>query len=364
MSKSDRRVSTRREFLRTAAITGASLAGAQFLGQRGQMSVARAAAEKRIIYATWGGSWEASMRKGWFDPFTKKTGIEVVTVTGPDRGKLRAMVQAGKAEWDVAEVLPDFPIIAQREGLLEPIDWNLVKKSNVGVASMATDYSVPQLVWARVLTYSTKQFSVSNHPRNWAEVWDVKRFPGKRTFNTEANGSTLEAALLADGVPANKLYPIDVDRALRSLDRIRDHILWYDTGAQQVQYWKDQQAVVGVGWDGRVILAKQQGAPVEIEYNQSFLDWSAMVIPKGAPHKDLAMEFLGYTATAEAQADVCKIIAYGPMNPKAFELIPPERARILSGGPQMRGKSIPVNEEWWSANTDRIQEKLNAWRVR
>jgi putative spermidine/putrescine transport system substrate-binding protein len=365
MSGSDRRVHTRRVFLRTAALTGFSLAGARFLYKHSnEMVAARAAGEKRIVYATWGGSWEAALRKGWLDPFTKKTGTEIVTVQGPDYGKLRAMVKAGNVEWDVAEVLPDFPPIGQREGLLEPIDWDVVKKSNIGVQNMATSFSVPQLVWARVLTYNTNRFTTSKHPGNWGEVWDVKRFPGKRAFNSSANGSTLEAALLADGVAAGQLYPLDIDRALKSLDRIRDDIIWYDTGAQQVQYWKDQQAVTGVGWDGRVLLAKEQGAPVNIEYNQSFLDWSAMVIPKGAPHKDLAMQFLAYTATAEAQADVCKVITYGPMNPKAFELLSPERARILSGGPQMRGKDIPVDEAWWSQNTDRVQEKLNAWRLR
>jgi putative spermidine/putrescine transport system substrate-binding protein len=355
MTMSESGTVTRRQFLRTTTLAGALAAAAP---------LAAYASSGRVVYATWGGSWEEALRKAWLDPFTRKAGIDTVTVTGPDYGKIRAMVKAGKTEWDVAEVLPDFPIVGGREGLLEPIDWSIIKRSNIGSPEMATDVSVPQMIWARVLVYNTKKFSAANHPRNWAEAWDVKRFPGKRAFNTNPNGSTLEAALLADGMPPDKLYPLDVDRALRSLGRIRDHIIWYDTGAKQVQYWKDEQAVLGVGWDGRVIVAKEQGAPVDIEYNQSFLDWSSMVIPKGAPNKDRAMQFLAFALTAEAQAAASNAMPYGPVNPEAFKLISAARASILSGGPQMQGKSIVVNEAWWADNTERVQEKLQAWRVR
>ncbi|ODV43375.1 hypothetical protein AWV79_17990 [Cupriavidus sp. UYMMa02A] len=48
----------------------------------------------------------------------------------------------------------------------------------------------------------------------------------------KAGGAELEFALLADGVPKDKLYPIDVQRALKSLDRIKKNVVkWWDTGA-------------------------------------------------------------------------------------------------------------------------------------
>ncbi|MQA95884.1 MAG: hypothetical protein GEV11_14990 [Streptosporangiales bacterium] len=40
---------------------------------------------------------------------------------------------------------------------------------------------------------------------------------------------TYEAALLADGVPADKLYPLDTQRALKVYDRIKnDAVYWGD----------------------------------------------------------------------------------------------------------------------------------------
>ena len=47
---------------------------------------------------------------------------------------------------------------------------------------------------------------------------------------------TLEIALMADGVAPKDLYPLDLDRAFRKLDEIKDHIaVWWTGGAQSTQ---------------------------------------------------------------------------------------------------------------------------------
>jgi putative spermidine/putrescine transport system substrate-binding protein len=367
---------SRRRFLRSVAAAGLAVASAPVLVAQAAESadnpstapyVKRSRRADRIVYATWGGTWEDAMRKAWFDPFTQKTGIEVVTAQGPDYGKIEAMVKAGRTEWDVAEVNADFPIIARKKGLAETIDWSASGlkdlKDQMVSQSILNDLSVPQLTWAMVIAYNTNRFSASSHPMGWADVWDVLRFPGKRTFGSGGGAGLFEAALLADGAPADQLYPIDVDRALNSLSKIRDNIIWYDTGAQQVQYWTQEQAVTGLGWDGRVIVARESGAPIDIEYNQSFLTWTDLVIPKGAPNKELALQFLTYTLTPEAQAAVCNLMPYGPTNRIAFDLLSPDRAKVVSGGSQMQGKYIAIDNDWWAENLESVQEQFNAWRV-
>lgn len=355
-SEKQRKPISRRQILRGAGAV-AALAMTAPLPVRAQAN--------RIVYATWGGSWEQAMRKAWFDPFTKKTGIEVVAAPGNTYGKLRAMVEAGKVEWDVVEVLPDFQYIGAKDNLIEKMDFKIIDKSQlVKGDDFVTEWSVPQVLWTRTMFYSTKQFSADKHPMTWAEVWDLKRFPGKRTFSSaNPNSGFMEAALLADGVPADKLFPLDVDRALKSLSRIRDQIVWYGTNAQAEQFMTDGQAVTGCVPDGRALSAIGRGAPVAIEYNQSFLTWSTMVVPRGAPNRDGAMKFLAFALTPEAQAAIAEDYTYGPVTPRAFDLIPPERARMLSGGPQQQGKYILANEKWWGENLKTATEKFNAWRL-
>lgn len=316
---------------------------------------------RELVFASWGGSWEAAMREAWFKPFTAKTGINVRTVQGNTYGRIQAMVEAGRPEWDVVEVLPDFQWIGAQRKLLEPIDFSVVDKSQIMAgADMVTDYSVPQVLFSRLIAYNKK---LAPGPATFADVFDTKKFPGKRAFYSKANGAYLEAALLADGVDPAALYPLDVPRALKKLGTIRDDIQFYETNAQAEQMMSDGQAVIGLIPDGRALNARDHGAPIEIQFGLSFLTWSAMVVPKGATRKAEAMELIAYTLTPEAQAAVAKIYTYGPVVPKAFDLLPPERANILSGGPQMRGKAVIMGEKWWGENLSSVTEKVNAWKL-
>lgn len=355
MANKTRRLTSRRHVLRGAAAAATVLAAPMPLR----------AQSKRIVYASWGGTWEKALRQAWFDPFTKKTGIEIVDVAGNSYGKLRAMVEANNVEWDVVETYADFQFIGAKDNLLEKLDFKVIDASHVMKGqNLVSDFSVPQVLFSLVIFYNTHQFTGDSHPKNWVDIWDVNRFPGKRAFSPiGGNHGAFEAALLADGVPPEKLYPIDIDRALRSLTRIRDYIIWYNTIPQQEQYMTDGEAVTGLVSDGRALSAISHGASVAIEYNQSLLTWSDLVIPKGSRNRAAAMEFLNYTLTPEAQAALAMAYTYGPVVPKAFDLLPPGRAKILAGGPQQQGKYILVNEEWWGANLKLVTEKFNAWRL-
>jgi putative spermidine/putrescine transport system substrate-binding protein len=329
------------------------------------LTLRRASAESgEVVYATWGGSWADAMRKAWFEPFTQMTGIKVRTIDGPDYGKIRAMVRANNTEWDIAEINPDFQWIGPKEGLVEKLDFSIIPTDHlVKGENLLTEYSVPEAFWSRVIAYNTKKFSKENHPKNFAEFWDLKRFPGKRVIYAKANGGSLEAALLADGVPADKLYPLDVDRALKSLDKIKDEVLWYETNAQAVQYMQDERGVLGLLADGRVQFIKDKGAPVEIEYGQSQLTWTSYCVIKGAPNKTNAMKLIAFMTSLEGQKAIGTVYTYGLVAPKAYQLLPPGRAEMLSNGPQQQGKTVLMNEKWWGENLGQVQEKMDAWRL-
>jgi putative spermidine/putrescine transport system substrate-binding protein len=87
------------------------------------------------------------------------------------------------------------------------------------------------------------------------------------------------------------------------------------------------------------------------------------VVPKGAPNRDAAMRFLNFAMTPDAQAAIAKVYTYGPVTPAAFAKLPPERAAMLSGGPQQQGRSFLVSERWWGENLAEATEQMNAWRL-
>ncbi|WP_170984322.1 ABC transporter substrate-binding protein [Rhodoligotrophos defluvii] len=349
---------SRRHFLLGAAGAGVAAAGIGLPAIRPSRAQAG-----RVVYATWGGSWEAAIKKAWFAPFTKATGIEVVAVQDNTYGKFQSMVESGSTEWDVVETNPDFQYIGAERGLLEPLDFSIIDKSKIMSGDgFVTEYSVPQVLWSRLMAYNTKALN-NKVPEDYKALFDLEGFPGKRAFYTNPNSGALEAALLADGVAPDKLYPLDIDRALDKWSEIRDHIIFYETNAQAQQYISDGQAALSMMPDGRALAAVKDGSPVAIQYNQSILTWSSMVVPKGAKNRENAMKFLAFALSPEGQAAIANEYTYGPVVPDAFKFISPERAKILSGGPQQQGKYIMANEKWWAENLEKASERLTEWRL-
>lgn len=347
-----RRIATsRRTVLKFGAAATSLLAAPSILRAQG----------KKIVYATWGGSWEAAMKKAWFAPFTAQTGIEVVTVSGNTYGKLQAMVEAKKTEWDVIEALPELGRVGPEKGLLEPIDFKKIdRKAFLDREGLVTDFVVPQQLFGRVMVYSKK---LEKAPSTWADLFDLKTYPGKRTIYNRPEGGPIEAALLADGVPADKLYPLDVDRALKKLATIRDQILFYETPGQGEQFLSDGQATIALLADGRALNIKNAGANVEIEPKVSLLTWSVLAVPKGAPNKDAAMDFIAYATSVKGQVAVALEYNYGPVVTQAWKEIPAERLKILSGGPATDGKAVFQNAKWWGENLAKVNEKFQAWKL-
>jgi putative spermidine/putrescine transport system substrate-binding protein len=318
-----------------------------------------------LVFVSWGGSYQDCLREAYLTPWSQKTGIEVIDTGPTDYGKFKAMVESGNVEWDVVDVDADFTIDAQKQGLLEELDYSVIDSNGfIQPERTVTPYGAPVLFWSKVLVYNTKTFT-GEQPKTWADLWDLKRFPGKRAFwRNVGSGSALEAALLADGVPADQLYPLDVDRALKKLDEIKSEILWYDTGAQQMAFWENGEAVLGMGWDGRVYDLIEKGAPMGIELNNAFLAWDHLVIPTGSKHKDLAMQLIAYATTPEAQAKFSECIVYSPTRAKAFDFVSPERAKLLTTAPEHVEQAIAVDYEWWATNRQSVTEQFEAWLLK
>src|SRR5262245_35272708 len=155
----------------------------------------RTIAQTRTIYVnTWGGSWTAAEEAAFFKPFTDQTGIRVKTVAPVSYAKLKAQVQSGSYEWDITAITPADLLRAEREGLVEPVDWTVVKK----------DKLFPNAVYANGLAYCALGTNLAYRrdkfpqggPKSWADFWDVKKFPGARSMLNNAV-RTVQFALVA-----------------------------------------------------------------------------------------------------------------------------------------------------------------------
>ncbi|MET8352129.1 MULTISPECIES: ABC transporter substrate-binding protein [unclassified Micromonospora] len=322
------------------------------------------ASGKSLTVVMWGGEDQKTHVREAVQPWADQNGVTVKQDSPTDYAKFRAQVESGKVSWGVVEVEPNFAKTACSNGWAEKLDKAKVDTSQVNPVEV-TDCAVPTLEYAFTIAYNTKTFA-DRHPTTWAEFFDTAQFPGKRGFWRYATGAMFEAALLADGVKPENLYPLDIDRAFRKLDTIKKDIVFYETGEQQQQLVSTGEAPLIQAWNGRIYSAAKAGQPVANEWNEHMVAYDQFVIPKGSPQAAQAQEWLAhYLMDAKGQAGYSNATAYAPVNKAALEHIDPAVAKELPTSPENAAKrSVIIDYSYWAEHYDSVTERLTEWAVK
>lgn len=315
------------------------------------------AAEGQMVIVSSGGALEDAYREAIYKPWTKKTGIRVVT--GPnDAARLKAMVEAKSVDWDVAQLDAVAAATAARQGLLEKLDYSDIDKNGV-LAGMAREYYIVSDLAGTVLSWNTERLK-GTPPQTWAEAWDLEKFAGSRGILKRAS-QTLEIALMADGVATHKLYPLDVPRALHSLDKIKKEIYWWDSGAQGAQIIVDGDVSIAMEWQGRVDAPKKSGAKVDYHLNQALYASDSWAVPKGAKNLKRSMEFIAFAMQGAQQYAYSKLLPYGPVSKAAISMMTPAELAHSPSSPQVLARGAKMDFEWWAENNEKVSDQFNRW---
>ena len=310
-------------------------------------------AADQITFVSQGGAYQKAQTIAILDPAAKKLGITINQDSAPDAWPvIKTQVSSGKITWDVVDTPTGNCLRGGQQGLIEKLDFSKLPNAASMPAEYRSDYSVTYEFYSSVLAYSLKKFpDKDSAPKTWADFWDVKKFPGRRALRNHPL-ATLEAALMADGVPPDKLYPLDVDRAFKKLKEIKPHItVWWTSGAQSAQLLNDGEVDMIMAWNGRVSALIKEGAKVAYTYNQGILQSTSLCILKGSPNLTTAIRFLNEAVDPVLQASLPLHIDYGPANPKAFEtgIISAERAKELPSAPENARLQALMDYSWWSS---------------
>jgi putative spermidine/putrescine transport system substrate-binding protein len=355
------RAISRRSFLK------AGLMGTASLGLSKIPLKAFAAEEKVLVVQTWGAVIRKAMKDAWFDPFTNQTGVKIITAdaTGSIMPQIKAQVQSQNIEWDLASGLGLYNVLfLMKDNCLEPIDYSIVKKTDLLEDSLHP-YGVGCWVMSVNQVYNTTKFTGANQPQNWADFWNVKKFPGPRALTgVPAMGvkDNLAFALLADGVPKDKLSPYDFDRAYKKMDEIKPQIrTWWSAAAHAQQLFTDQEVWLGSMYIGPALQLIKKGTPLKVSWEGGRLSYDYWSVLKNAPHKKTAMEFIEFASQPKQQAEFTKLMYYGPINKKAFDFIPGDLVKDLNTYPANKEKHWKPDEQWLGDNLQAYTERWQAW---
>ncbi|CAM5762876.1 ABC transporter substrate-binding protein [Labrys miyagiensis] len=313
-----------------------------------------------MVFTSWGGTTQDAQKQAWAEPFTTATGITVKQDGPTDYGKLKAMVDSGNVDWDVVDVEGDFAIAAAKAGMLEPIDFSIVNKSDLD-PRFVTDHSVGSFYYSFVLGFN-KDALGGKEPKSWADLFDTANFPGKRTFYKWSAPGVIEIALLADGVAPDKLYPLDLDRAFKKLDTIKSDIVWWTGGAQSQQLLASGEAPIGMFWNGRIFALQGDNPNIGISWQQNLTAADVLVVPKGSKNKAAAMKFLAAATSPKGQADMAAATNYAPTNLKSAAMMDGKAAAGLPD--KFTSSQINLDMSYWAEHRDEIGKRWYDWQAK
>ncbi|MCK1520182.1 ABC transporter substrate-binding protein [Bradyrhizobium sp. 17] len=335
-------------------VNGVTAAGALFLGAAPFIASSRARAAERITLANWGGSTDDFMKEYWIKPFTSETGIAVDTVAGPDFAKALAQVQSNNIQWDLLDTGGGQAYQGGQLGLWEQIDTKIVDPARF--VQSPPSFAVPTAIYALGIAYDPSR--TKDPARTFPQLWDVKSFPGRRTLMGTGGAPCLEVPLLADGVAPSQMYPLDLDRAFKALDRIKPNVVKFWTAtAECISLIQRNEADYSTAWLNRVKLAKAAGISIDFSFAQCINLTGYFTVLKGTKHKEAAMRFLDFITRPEQQAALANKLGAVPVTKGAEQKIDAEARRWL---PDLNNpNSLFVDNKYWA---DRYQELSNSYK--
>ncbi len=315
-----------------------------------------------VTFAGWGGSLQKAQRQVLFDSFQNETGIRVIDVPDVQLTRIRAMVTSGNVQWDLVQCLGQWIPQGERDNLWAPIDYGAVPRDAVPAALSGT-HAIALATFGIAQAYNSGLFK-DKPPASWADFWNLQAFPGRRGL-FDGPRYCLEAALLADGVMPDKLYPLDLDRAFRSLDRIKGQVhLWWKQWPQAPALLSTGELASTITSSTRITTArKTENAPVATVWNQALMTQDMLAVPRGAPNAASAMKLAAWMLDAGRQAEIARVAAVGPSNPAALGGLSEAEKQELPIYHLQKGEMIPFDDRWWAANEDMATQRWNSWKL-
>lgn len=312
---------------------------------------------QRIVVCNFGGEEGIAKRRAFYDPFTKATGIEVITASGVDLAKMKIQVEHKDVQWDVVDMIDSWVPAAARMGLLERIDEKIVNRENC-IPKTQHAFAVGRSVYASGIAYPTNRLN-GVVARTWPEFWNTKAIPGRRGLRNRIT-ETLEIALMGDGVPPSQVYPCDVERGFKALERIKPYVAhWIAQTQQTVALIQRDEADFTCTYTSRVKKLQEANEPIGFSFRQNLLGVAFSGALKGTRNKGAAMRLLAFMLQRDRQVEFANLYVDAPTHKDALALVNPLIRKWL---PDINSSdNLFTNSAWWDGRVDELNVRFKEW---
>jgi spermidine/putrescine-binding protein len=254
--------------------------------------------------------------------------------TYPSNEELFAKLQGGATgQYDVCCPTAEWVPAMVEEGFLEKIDWSKIPNAqyiNPQFKGLWWDpndeYQLPK-DWGTT-GISMRTNVVTEDVRTWKDFFEIAPKYSGRIVVVDSPGDVFTAPLKALGFSLNSVVPAELEQARELLMGLAPHVLALNSDTYE-EPMKTEEAVLGLTWTGGI--DEMLGDPAYADTTKyvipedGTLFWmDTWTILKGAPHLEMAHNFLNFIHEPEIQAVETEVNYYATPNEEAKKHIDPE----------------------------------------
>lgn len=319
---------------------------------------------RELNVAVRAGTPAEGVRKAIAAPFANATAIPVkVSSWGGGTAALTAQLKAANNDWDVVELNPEELATACGAGLLEKLDWSAIGGKAHYLPQGVSDCGVGAVLTTMVLAWDRGKSAAAP---NWADFWDVAKFPGKRGLYKGVEGN-LEFALIADGVAPADVYKVlatsdGVERAFHKLDQLKPYIVWWDNGAQAAHILRSGDVLMTTAPASEIVTVdRQEHRNFGVQWNAGLYEVESWAVPKGDIDLRQAEQYLYFAGMPAVEARFFDASGLSGLAKGTNDFLSPEMQALSATMPANMKGAVQIDQGFWHANLAKLQQRFDAW---
>ncbi len=291
-------------------------------------------------------NWSDYIAKNTIAGFEKQTGIKARYDVYDSADTLQAKLLTGRSGYDVVTPTSNYAGRLRAADIFEPLDRSKLPNLKnldpqlmkiVAGADPGNRYFVPWAYGTTGLGYNVTKVRQVLGEDVPLDSWDilfkpeyVSKLKSCGVSMLDAPDQLFAAVLHYLGKAPDSTNPEDYRAALKVLKQIRPYITQFNSSGY-INDLVGGDICFAFGWSGDVVIAGRRAREAKKEYQiQYFIPRSGapiwfdvMAIPKDAPHKEAALQWINYIETPQVHAAITNQVYYPSANLSAKQYLDP-----------------------------------------
>lgn len=324
----------------------------------------RAATGRELTLAVRSAARLKAVQSVFVAPFQAATAISVLVQSWPGGMPALTTGLAGKdPAWDLVEVNGTELSSGCAAHLFARIDPAAIGGAAHYLPMAVAPCGIGAALDTTVLAWDRDKFPATP---NWADFWDIAKYPGKRGLRQGVRGN-LEIALMADGVAPNAVYkvlstPDGVNRAFRKLDQLRPYILWWKTPAEAAKILASGGVLMTSAPSEAIVgAARDTHRDFGMRWSESLYGVLSWAIARTSPNRAAALQFLYFAGTPAIEGRLAARFGEGGLAVGANEDLPAAAAAVSPSTPANMKLALAIDDGFWGSHLAALRQRFDAW---